>query len=133
MSPRSTHALHKRGELGHLASVVLVGLKSGDLSRQRSPLPEATGAVEESPADSFGSAEAGRLKLRKYLEFSVERVTRIELALSAWELYGAAWPPPADKLTCWSTPLCPLCGGFPSRRPPGSSAGNPAKWSGLCW
>jgi hypothetical protein len=66
-------------------------------------------------------------------KFSVERVTRIELALSALELYGAAWPPPADKLTCWSTPLCPLCGGFPSRRPPGSSAGNPAKWSGLCW
>ena len=24
--------------------------------------------------------------------------------LSAWELYGAAWRPPADRLTCWSTP-----------------------------
>ncbi len=23
-------------------------------------------------------------------------------ALSAWELYGAAWPPPADWLTCGS-------------------------------
>jgi hypothetical protein len=68
MSPRSTHALHECGEIGHLALVVLVGLKRGDLSRQRSPLPEATCAVEKSPADSFGSAEAGRLKLRKCLQ-----------------------------------------------------------------
>ena len=28
--------------------------------------------------------------------FAVERVTGIEPALSAWELYGAARPPPAD-------------------------------------
>ena len=47
--------------------------------------------------------------------YIVERVTGIEPALSAWELYGAAWPPPADRLTCSSTsPLtlrdrdCPL-------------------------
>jgi len=46
--------------------------------------------------------------------YAVERVTRIELALSAWELYGAASPPPADWMTCGcadvlsvSDPDCP--------------------------
>ena len=34
----------------------------------------------------------------------VERTTGIEPALSAWELYGAAWPPPADRLTCGLRP-----------------------------
>jgi hypothetical protein len=34
--------------------------------------------------------------------FRLERVTGIEPALSAWELYGAAEPSPADWLTCGS-------------------------------
>jgi hypothetical protein len=34
------------------------------------------------------------------LGFSVERVTGIEPALSAWEVCGASWPSPADRLTC---------------------------------
>ena len=76
MSPRSTHALHERRELGHLAAVVFVGLKGGDLGCQRSPLPEATRTVEESPPDSFGSAEAGRFELRKCLQsFGVQSDT----------------------------------------------------------
>ena len=31
---------------------------------------------------------------------TVERVTGIEPALSAWEVCGAARPPPADSVTC---------------------------------
>jgi hypothetical protein len=68
MSPRSTHALHKRGEFGHLASVVFVCLKGGDLGSQGSALPEATCAVEDRTAYSFGSADAGGLKLRECLQ-----------------------------------------------------------------
>jgi hypothetical protein len=34
------------------------------------------------------------------LGFLVERVTRIELALSAWEVCGAVALPPADSVTC---------------------------------
>jgi hypothetical protein len=46
--------------------------------------------------------------------FALERVTGIEPALSAWELYGAASPPAADWPTCGcaevlsvSDPDCP--------------------------
>ena len=33
-------------------------------------------------------------------DFTLERVTRIELALSAWEVCGAVALPPADFVTC---------------------------------
>jgi hypothetical protein len=68
MSPRCTHALHERGDLKHLASVLVIGLKSGDLGSQLRALPEAAGAVEDRAANSFRSAEAGRLKLRERLQ-----------------------------------------------------------------
>ena len=68
MSPRSTHALHERGEIGHLASVLLIGLQGGYLSGQGSPLPEATCTVEKRATDGFRSAHAGRLKLRECLQ-----------------------------------------------------------------
>ena len=48
--------------------------------------------------------------------FVLERVTGIGPALSAWELYGAAWRSPADWLTCRSANIltvryrdCPRC------------------------
>ena len=70
MSPLSPHALHERGELGHLASVLFVGLKGGHLFRQGSPLAEATCALEDRAADGFRSAQAGRLKLSSGISLS---------------------------------------------------------------
>src|SRR6266851_3962917 len=67
MSPRSTHALHKPGELDHLAPVVFVGLKGGDLGSQGSALPEPTCTVEDCSAYRFGSADTGGPKLRECL------------------------------------------------------------------
>lgn len=68
MSPRSTQALHECGDLKHLASVLVIGLKGCDLSGQVGALPEAASAVENCPAYSFGSADAGRLELRERLQ-----------------------------------------------------------------
>jgi hypothetical protein len=39
--------------------------------------------------------------------YVMERVTRIELALSAWEVCGAVLPRPADWLTCGLLGPCP--------------------------
>ena len=77
--------------------------------------------------------------------YAVERVTRIELALSAWELYGAASPPPADWLTCGcadvlsvSDPDCPRwllrSGTQRAREHLIRGVGKPSRtvWCGLC-
>src|SRR5258708_31281339 len=68
MSPRSTHALHKPGDLDHLAPVLFVGLKGSDLRSQSGALPETTCAVEDRSAYRFRPADAGRFKLRECLQ-----------------------------------------------------------------
>src|SRR6266567_2098308 len=58
MSPRSTHALHKRSDLEHLAPVVLVGLQGSHFGGQRGTPPHAAGAVEDRASYCLGPADA---------------------------------------------------------------------------
>jgi hypothetical protein len=62
MSPRCTHALHERGDLKHLAPVLVIGLESGNLRSQLSAIPKAACTVQDRAANSFGSANSGRFK-----------------------------------------------------------------------
>ena len=52
--------------------------------------------------DSYGVSKSRPQVQAVFLtwDFAAERVTGIEPALSAWEVGGAARPPPADWLTC---------------------------------
>ncbi len=68
MSPRSTHALHECGDLKHLASVLVIGLKGCDLGGQLGALPEPACAVKDCSAYRFRPADAGRLELRERLQ-----------------------------------------------------------------
>ena len=68
MSPRSTHGLHERGDLEHLATVLFVGLQRRSLGGQLDTAPKAAGAVEDCPTYGVGSAHARRLKLRERVE-----------------------------------------------------------------
>jgi len=68
MSPRSTHALHERGDLKHLVPVLIIRFKCGYLSGEFRALPEAACAVEDCLAYGFRSAHTGRLELRQRLQ-----------------------------------------------------------------
>jgi hypothetical protein len=76
MSPRSTHALHERGDLKHLAPVLLIGFKGCYLGGQLGALSEAACTIEDCPAYRFRSAHARRLELRERLQgFGVQADT----------------------------------------------------------
>jgi len=49
--------------------------------------------------------------------YVVERVTRIELALSAWEVCGAVSLPAADSVTCGMLMVCPWAAVTTRRHP----------------